>query len=108
MILISLLSNAKILNYTATSCNSEDDIVPDTKGEVYLIFVKMKQNNKYESWFQIAKCFKLWDLDMRDFHNGLIRFWIKENHIIVIGSPDSDYSHYKPSDILPIDIKKKS
>ena len=68
----------------------------------------MERDNRYRSWYPIARCFKLWDLDMRDFHNGLIRFWIKGNHIIVIGSPYSNYAHHKPKNVLPIDIKEKN
>lgn len=65
----------------------------------------MEKGNRDKSWLGLAKCFKLWDLEMRDFHNGLIRFWIKENHIIVIGSPESNYAHLRPKNITPIDIK---
>ena len=64
----------------------------------------MEKKDTYKSWLKIAKCFRLWDLDVRNFHNGLIRFWIKQNQMIVIGFPTSDYAHYKPEDILPVDI----
>ena len=65
----------------------------------------MEKKDADVSWLKIAKCFRLWDLDVRNFHNGLIRFWIKQNQMIVIGFPASDYAHYKPEDILPVDIK---
>ena len=100
-------SDAEILNYTRTSCKSADDIVPNTKDKIYAIFIKMEKNSKEKSWLGLARCFKLWELEMRDFHNGLIRFWIKGNHIVVIGSPESKYAHYKPKDISPIEIFKK-
>ena len=67
----------------------------------------MEKVNRYKPWLRLATCFSLWDLDMRDFHNGLIRFWIKENHVIIIGSPESNYAHYKPKEIIPVDMAKK-
>ena len=94
------------MNYARTSCKNADDIIPNTKDKVYVIFVKMEKKNREESWLGLAKCFKLWELEMRDFHNGLIRFWIKGNHIIVIGSPESKYAHYKQKYIIPVEIKK--
>lgn len=81
--------------------------MPDTKGKNYLLFIKMEKKDKYQTWMELATCFKLWDLDVRDFHNGLIRFWIKDNHIIIIGTPDSDYAFHKPKDIHPVEIKAK-
>ena len=99
--------DARTLNYAQNDCNNVDDIIPNTKGKVYVIFIKMEKNNKEESWLGLARCFKLWESEMRDFHSGLIRFWMKENHIIVIGSPDSKYAHYKPKEIIPIEIKKR-
>ena len=38
------------------------------------------------------QCLHLWDLDPRGFHNGLWRFWLKHNHILVMGSPYSSYT----------------
>ena len=99
-------STAKVLKYARTSCKNADDIIPNTKGKVYVIFIKMEKKNREKSWLGLARCFKLWELEMRDFHNGLIRFWMKENHIVVIGSPESKYAHYKPKDIIPVEIKR--
>ena len=100
-------SNGEVLNHTKTSCKNADDIIPNTKGKVYVIFIKMEKNDYFNTWLRLAKCFKLWDDDFRDFHYGLIRFWIKENHIIVIGSPESRYAHYKPKNIIPVEIKER-
>ena len=105
--IILCFSDAEILNYTRTSCKNADDIIPNTRDKIYMIFIKMEKNNTESSWLGLAKCFKLWESEMRDFHNGLIRFWIKENHIIVIGSPESKYAHYKPEEIIPIEFKKE-
>lgn len=66
----------------------------------------MEKNKTYATWTQIAKCLEIWDLDARDFHNGMIRFWIKGNHIIVIGVPNSNYASYKPNNIKSVEFKK--
>ena len=72
------------------------------------------------------QCFHLWDLDARGFHRvglnknsclhhqllntnaflqGLWRFWLKSNHILVVGHPYSPYSNkYKPAGITPLTL----
>lgn len=60
--------------------------------------------------FSYSQCFHLWDLDARGFHKvslvsehaegvltscppqGLWRFWLKGNHILVVGHPYSPYA----------------
>ena len=56
----------------AASCN---DIVPDHvagTGTPLVLFIKMTRDSDYETWLQIAKCWKLWDLDVRGYHKGWV------------------------------------
>lgn len=85
-----LLSKAILLDHSKSPC--EEDFIPNTKGKVYVMFVKMDNHQDYESWLQIAKCFKIWDLDARGYHKSMWRFFLKSNHVLVVGVPNSPYS----------------
>eukprot|EP00795_Rhopilema_esculentum_P004726 gene4726-21025_t len=102
-----LIRDAVVINYTKTTCKNEHDFIPNTTDATYVLYIKMTKEERYDNWLRVATCFRLWDLDMRDFHFGLIRFWIKNNHVIVIGAPESNYAHHKPKNIKPVEILKK-
>ena len=70
------------------------------------MYMKQNQEGDYETWNNLAKCYKLWDLDVRGFHKQMWRFWLKENRVIVIGT-SSPYAKYKPENVNPIYIPKK-
>ncbi|KAF0988472.1 hypothetical protein HZS_1221 [Henneguya salminicola] len=40
----------------------------------------------------IGRCWKIWDLDARGYHNGAYRIWLSGSHYIIIGHPFSPYS----------------
>lgn len=62
----------------------------------------MTSDKDYTTWKHLAKCFHLWDLDVRGFHKSMWRLFLKTNHILIIGTPASPYSEYKPANVLPI------
>lgn len=81
--------------------------MPDTKEKTYVAYIRMEKVTSWDTWLGLARCFKLWDLDVRGYHKGMWRFWYKENHIILVGTPFSPYSVYKPNSVTPIYIPKK-
>ena len=70
----------------------EPDFIPDTKGQTYVVYIKMSGPKDYTTWLSLAKCFKIWDLDPRGYHKSMWRFFFKGNHILVVGVPYSPYS----------------
>ena len=100
------------MDLTKYQCTHEGEFIPNTKDKTYIAYFQLddpKQNEGYEEmaqrygyWLSLAACFKIWDLDQRGFHYGLIRISFKDNHIIFIGAPASPYSRYKPKRIKPI------
>ncbi|KAI6654145.1 Protein O-linked-mannose beta-1,2-N-acetylglucosaminyltransferase 1 [Oopsacas minuta] len=103
----SLIQSSRILDHDRNVC--DPDFIPNTKGEVYTIFIDTDGEGKFDTWIQLAKCYHLWDLDARGFHRGLWRFWLKGNHILVIGVPLSDYyKEYMPADLIPIVLEENS
>lgn len=99
-----LLQMAKVLDHSKSPC--EDKFIPeaskDGAPDVYVMYIK--QENNFSTWLQIAKCFKIWDLDGRGFHKSLWRLFINGNHLLVVGVPNSPYSSFKPAKVTPIFI----
>jgi len=85
-----LLKKAIVLDHSKDTC--DQSFIPDTKDETYVLFIKMKNQRDYSTWLQVAKCFKIWDLDARGYHKSMWRFSLKENQILVVGVPNSPYS----------------
>lgn len=95
-----LLRRAIVLDHSKSPC--EENFIPDTKGEVYVMFFKMNGLRDFSTWLQIAKCFKIWDLDPRGYHKSMWRLFMKGNHLLVVGVPNSTYSSFKPAKVTPI------
>ncbi|XP_015775817.1 PREDICTED: protein O-linked-mannose beta-1,2-N-acetylglucosaminyltransferase 1-like [Acropora digitifera] len=102
-----LLSQAETLDHNKTPCSNPQDFIPDTEGKLFVFYIKMMHSTDFETWMNIASCFHMWDLDARGFHKSMWRFWIKKNHILVIGCPSSEYCSHKPVNLEPIYIPKK-
>nr|CAD7424244.1 unnamed protein product [Timema monikensis] len=62
----------------------------------------MDDPKDFVTWLQVAKCFKIWDLDARGYHKSMWRMHMMESEMLVIGVPNSEYAKYKPSNITPI------
>ena len=100
-----LIKESEVLDHSKNPC-SDEGFVPKTKGHKYVFYIKYEHKTDYDTWYNVARCFKLWDLDVRGLHNGMWRFWIKENMIFVVGTL-SPYYIYKPKDVIPIFMAKK-
>ena len=98
----SPLSQAELLDHSRTPCTNPKDFVPDTKNKIYLFYIRMDRSNDYTTWINVARCFRIWDLDARGFHKSLWRMWVKGNHVLYIGCPASPYCTHKPNDSKPI------
>ncbi|XP_065655773.1 protein O-linked-mannose beta-1,2-N-acetylglucosaminyltransferase 1 isoform X1 [Hydra vulgaris] len=100
-----LIKMAEVVDHLKNPC-THHDFIPDTKDHTYVIYIKQNNPGDYETWNNLAKCFKLWDLDVRGFHKAMWRFFLKENSIFVVGMK-SPYAVYKPNDVVPIFIPKE-
>ncbi|ELU12459.1 hypothetical protein CAPTEDRAFT_154180 [Capitella teleta] len=101
-----LIEAATVLDHSKSPC--DEIFIPETKGETYVMYISMKHATDYETWKQIAKCFHIWDLDVRGVHKAMWRLFMKSNHLMVVGVPASPYSHYKPEGVQPIEMEEKS
>ncbi|XP_012289991.2 protein O-linked-mannose beta-1,2-N-acetylglucosaminyltransferase 1 isoform X2 [Aotus nancymaae] len=93
-------SEAEVLDHSKNPC--EDSFLPDTEGHTYVAFIRMEKDDDFTTWTQLAKCFHIWDLDVRGNHRGLWRLFRKKNHFLVVGVPASPYSVKKPPSVTPI------
>ena len=99
-----IFRSAELLNHTKTPCSHRKTFVPDTKNKIYVFYIAMKHKRDYQTWNNVARCFKIWDLDARGFHKSAFRLWYKQNHLIVVGCPSSEYCSLKPDKVVPIDM----
>ncbi|KAL9957754.1 hypothetical protein ACROYT_G034692 [Oculina patagonica] len=97
-----LISQAELLDHLRTPCTNSKDFVPDTRNKIYLFYIRMDHAEDYTTWINVARCFKIWDLDARGFHKSLWRMWIKGNHVMYVGCPASPYCNHRPTNIEPI------
>ena len=91
-----------MLTHAKNPCSHLKDFVPDTEGKTYLFYLRMDTKTDFTTWSNVARCFRMWDLDARGFHKSTWRFWIKKNHILAVGCPASEYCKNKPQELEPI------
>ncbi|KAJ9595636.1 hypothetical protein L9F63_013188 [Diploptera punctata] len=99
-IIVSMIKRGYVLDHSKSPC--EEHFIPDKKAEIIIMYIKMEEPKDFVTWLQVAKCFKIWDLDARGYHKSMWRMHMKGNEMLVIGVPNSEYSKYKPSNITPI------
>ena len=103
-----MFRNAQVISFNGTKCVTKDDILPVSvhSGRTYAIYMKQNYIGDYDTWINLARCFKIWDLDVRGFHKQTWRFWMYGNHIVTIGSL-SPYFQFKPKHIKPMYLPKE-
>ncbi|XP_054161099.1 protein O-linked-mannose beta-1,2-N-acetylglucosaminyltransferase 1-like [Oppia nitens] len=98
-----MIRKAVVVDHSKSPCESSFIPSSTTKGgQVYVVFIKMLSSKDYSSWLSLAKCLQIWDLDPRGYHKSMWRLHYNDNHILVIGVPNSPYSKFKPSRLTPI------
>nr|CAD7612863.1 unnamed protein product [Timema genevievae] len=95
-----MIKRGTILDHSKSPC--EENFIPEKKGKIMIMFIKMDDPKDFVTWLQVAKCFKIWDLDARGYHKSMWRMHMMESEMLVIGVPNSEYAKYKPSNITPI------
>ena len=70
------------------------------------LYISMKDETDFETWNSVAKCLRVWDLDVRGVHKSSWRFLVKSTPFFVVGAPASPYAVYKPDNIAPLFIPR--
>ncbi|KAK8383416.1 hypothetical protein O3P69_019063 [Scylla paramamosain] len=105
-LLAGMFSRATLLDHTTSPC--DEDFIPDTRGQTFLLFIHMAHHKDFTTWLQVAKCLRIWDLDGRGYHRGMWRLNIKTNPLLIVGVPFSQYSKYKPASLQPLNLETTS
>lgn len=69
-----------------------------------VIYIDMIDEHDFSTWLKLAKCWNIWDLDARGQHKSAWRFFIAGKPTIVVGSPASVYSRFKPNHLIPFKL----
>ncbi|XP_065206795.1 protein O-linked-mannose beta-1,2-N-acetylglucosaminyltransferase 1-like isoform X2 [Planococcus citri] len=96
----NMIKNGQVVDHSKSPC--EKDFIPDVKDTTLLVYIKMVHSRDFSTWLEIARCFRIWDLDARGYHRSMWRLRMKTSEVLVIGVPSSDYSQYKPANVTPI------
>lgn len=112
----SLLLNAKLVDHSLNPCENSD-LIPNESNVLHhdssthwspnstlAMYIQMSNARDFTTWLQVAKCLKIWDLDARGYHNSMWRFFVNGRHMVVVGVPNSPYSRYMPSSVVPISL----
>lgn len=70
----------------------------------YVIYIEMIDKQDFNSWLKLAKCWCIWDLDVRGQHNSMWRLFLSGRPIMVVGVPASPYSRFKPANLVPFKL----
>ena len=101
-LVIQLIKSAVVLDHTLDPC--KENFIPKNQVESHLMYISMNTSTDYVTWKQLAKCYHLWDLDVRGFHKSMWRMFINSTPIIMVGVPASPYRVHMPENVKPIYI----
>lgn len=74
---------------------------------INVIYIQMIDKNDYRNWLRLARCWKIWDLDVRGQHNYMWRLFLRQEHYLVVGAPVSPYARFKPDDLVPFNLEAR-
>eukprot|EP00052_Salpingoeca_macrocollata_P022463 m.195149 g.195149 ORF g.195149 m.195149 type:complete len:454 (+) comp21806_c0_seq2:515-1876(+) len=103
-----LLSSALVVNHAQDPCSKQflqSEVAVADEDTVFVMYIVMTSAYDYKNWQHVAKCWKLWDLDVRGFHKSLWRTWRLRRKLFVVGTT-SEFAQHKPSDVVPYDFKQ--
>ncbi|XP_075912954.1 protein O-linked-mannose beta-1,2-N-acetylglucosaminyltransferase 1 isoform X2 [Petromyzon marinus] len=88
--------------------DEEEDVDTAESSRPFVLYISMESEEHWETWRQLAKCWGIWDLDLRGLHRGMWRLHHSSHHLMVVGVPHSPYSVYKPDSVKPIELTPAS
>ncbi|XP_052102810.1 protein O-linked-mannose beta-1,2-N-acetylglucosaminyltransferase 1-like [Mytilus californianus] len=101
-LIVELIKSSVLLDHSLDPC--KENFLPHNQAKPHLMYISMNISTDYVTWKQLAKCYHLWDLDVRGFHKSMWRLFINGTPVIMVGVPASPYRVYKPENIKPIYI----
>ncbi|CAM9255842.1 unnamed protein product, partial [Lampetra fluviatilis] len=88
-----LLKCARVCDHDVDPCS--DKFLAEEEGagssRPFVLYISMESESHWETWRQLAKCWGIWDLDLRGLHRGMWRLHHSTRHLMVVGVPHSPY-----------------
>lgn len=87
-----LLQRAIVVDHRKSPCDV--DFVPTASPAhaVFVAYIRSSSPRDFGTWLQLAKCFKIWDIDSRGYHKSMWRLAMNGRQLLVVGVPQSPYS----------------
>lgn len=101
-----ILKSGVVVDHSKDPCDS--GLVPDNKDTVHVMYIQMPHPTDFTTWKQLAKCYHLWDLDVRGFHKSMWRLYLNGTPVILVGVPASPYHSHKPDSVKPFALEEPS
>ncbi|XP_062594175.1 protein O-linked-mannose beta-1,2-N-acetylglucosaminyltransferase 1-like [Saccostrea cucullata] len=99
-----ILKTAKVVDHSKDPCDSS--LIPKNQDTVHVLYIQMQHPTDFTTWKQLAKCYHLWDLDVRGYHKSMWRLYLNGTPVIMVGVPNSPYHTHKPSNVTPFVLKE--
>ncbi|XP_061192608.1 protein O-linked-mannose beta-1,2-N-acetylglucosaminyltransferase 1-like [Saccostrea echinata] len=101
-----ILKTAKVVDHTKDPCDSS--LIPKNQDTVHVLYIQMQHPTDFTTWKQLAKCYHLWDLDVRGLHKSMWRLYLNGTPVMLVGVPHSPYHTHKPSNVTPFVLQEPS
>ena len=69
-----LVSNAHLVDHTKSPCD-KDFMKNASPEQNYVAYFRMSYDRAVDVYINIAKCLKIWDVDVRGFHKSSVRLY---------------------------------
>eukprot|EP00048_Salpingoeca_helianthica_P006909 m.104232 g.104232 ORF g.104232 m.104232 type:complete len:595 (+) comp14169_c0_seq1:151-1935(+) len=89
-LLDATIREAPSVNHNGDPCDAS--LFPKQSTATHLLFLELKHGSDWQPWLRLAKCWGLWDLDARGFHEGVWRLYRNGTPVIVIASTSPHYT----------------
>ena len=100
--LTDLITAAKVIDHSKKPC-VDNDFIPTTTSSLFVVYIKCRQVADCVTWLKIAKCFRIWDQNVRGYHQGVWRLWIKGSHVVFVSNLSPHFKH-KPLKVVPLEL----
>ena len=94
-----LIGSSLLVDHSISPC-SENFMQNANPNNTYIAYFRMQHDTSTDVFLNLAKCLKIWDVDVRGLHKGSLKLYINKAPVIFIGSPASPYSIHKPQSVI--------
>eukprot|EP00095_Tigriopus_kingsejongensis_P002154 maker-scaffold248_size238799-snap-gene-1.30 protein:Tk02154 transcript:maker-scaffold248_size238799-snap-gene-1.30-mRNA-1 annotation:"protein o-linked-mannose beta- -n-acetylglucosaminyltransferase 1" len=88
------IERANVLSTAVSPCAGKFKVPKKSRKNLSaanVLYIKMKDAKDFETWLEVARCLRIWDLDARGYHRGMWRMHYRGVPLFIVGVPHSDY-----------------